>query len=112
MLVLPVHSFAAAALVLCSGDGAHHSAAADKVHGQHAAADHELAQDAGPGHAEPGQPAGEHRCGACAACCHGVAIADWRTSPPDLGPAASDLAEPLVRITGEPLPLPERPPRA
>ena len=89
LLAIPLQGLAAAGMLYCGGAAAH-------AHGQTAqvaGAEHDHRGHQHPGHAhaqaEPQQEAGaaatlpgaDHKCGACAACCHGVAIACTCRSP-------------------------------
>jgi len=53
-----------------------------------------------------------HTCGVCAACCHGVALAQTQQWATALPPPAVHNAEPLVAVVARPSPVPDKPPRA
>lgn len=110
MLVLPAQGFAAASLVCCTEEAQHFGAAA-LVHEQGTVVDHDTALS-GHEHAGHAPATADHHCGTCASCCHGVGIADSAPRAALAQARAPKLPEPLVRISNEPLPLPERPPRA
>ncbi len=109
MLVLPLQGFAAASLAFCAHAGHHVPVATEHAH----AHDHLLAEHGHDGPAATSDDgAAADACNVCAACCHGIGIAQALGAP--AATTAPDLivGEPLVRIANQPLPLPERPPRA
>ncbi|MDP3762270.1 MAG: hypothetical protein Q8R01_17330 [Ramlibacter sp.] len=86
---------------------AHHDMQA--VHAQHHM-DTGHAGSAGDG-AQPVAD-GSHTCGVCAACCHGVALAQTQQWPAASPAPRADLIEPLVAVVARPSPVPDKPPRA
>lgn len=69
------------------------------------------AEDSASGDTVAAADGAGHTCGVCAACCHGVALAQtqhWATALP---PPAAHIAEPLVAVLARPSPVPDKPPR-
>lgn len=120
LLAIPLQGLAAAGMLYCAGAAAHahgHTAvvasAAHDHHGhQHSGHAHALAepqQEPGPAATLPGA---DHKCGACAACCHGVAIAaGFQPVAPASAPQAP-AAEPVLHLYSRSAPVPDKPPRA
>lgn len=110
MLVLPAQGFAATSLVFCTQEP-HHVGSPALVHEHDTFADHGTAAS-GQEHAGHAPAAAGHHCGTCASCCHSIGIADSAPPAAFARTRVSKLTEPLVRISNQPLSLPERPPRA
>lgn len=130
MATLPLQGLAAASMLFCgmAAHDAHPQLATDLSHASHASTvhvattvehDHSL-----HGHAQA-QPAAKHgnssgtklpdashKCGVCASCCHGVAIAEHPQRVAFAPAPQADLIEPLVLIQARPSPVPDKPPRA
>lgn len=123
MAALPLQGFAAASMLLCSGAHPMKVAQGSPRAAQHAdaaSAGHDHAKHSHAVEAEPAQaadsakplPDASHKCGACASCCHSLAIAGF-VGWPDFAPLPqAGSAEPFVLID-TPFPqLPDKPPRA
>lgn len=124
MAAVPLQGWAAASMLFCGSAGQHSTTQA--VEAGHGASDaSEGASNVGHDHsahdhAQVQKPSGStgqstdvgHKCAACAACCHGVAM----TAFPEViafGPLPqSELSEPFVVIDARPSPVPDKPPRA
>jgi hypothetical protein len=126
MAALPLQGWAAASMLYCGP--AQRAAVQAQAQVPAAGSDHGMqaahhGTDAGsPAHhhadttaADDSDAAGDgadHTCGVCAACCHGVALAQtphWAAMPPAPG---ADLAEPLAAVLARASPVPDKPPRA
>lgn len=122
MAAIPLQGFAAASMFFCKGD--HHTQASSQ------AAVPSLAAAAGAhDHATHSHPAGleatkaadqaadaelpdaAHKCGACASCCHSLAIAGFPQWPAFAPFPQAGLAEPFLLIHAAPSQVPDRPPR-
>jgi hypothetical protein len=126
MAAIPLQGWAAAAMLFCGPapqaamHAKAHAAKADVSHqGLHAGhhdmhaehAQHQMdSGDAGDG-AQPVADSG-HTCSVCAACSHGVALAQTLRWPAVASPPAADIAEPLAAVLARPSPVPDKPPRA
>lgn len=132
MLAVPLQGFAATTMLLCGGGTGHHglartvtegtlgylaAASGGHDHSKHDHSAHERASlNATAGDA--GEPEARahvdvaHKCGACASCCHLVAISvsTQPVSPSQL--PQSDLTEPTVLLSSLPANVPDKPPRA
>ena len=125
MAALPLQGLAAATMAFCGPAHEHQSTRAMATmadehggahdHSQHAhateiatAADggHDAAQDTGA------LPDVSHKCGVCASCCHGIALAGLPHWPAFVPLPQGGLAEPFVPIHATPSELPDKPPRA
>lgn len=53
-----------------------------------------------------------HTCGVCAACCHGVGLAQTLHWPAITAAPGAVMGEPLVAVLARPSPVPDKPPRA
>lgn len=130
LAALPLQGWAAATMLYCgpAKDAAIHemarSAQATGHHDTHAAhhdvqaaqTPHHHADAAGADASGDGPQIGSHAtphtCGVCAACCHGVALAQTPHWPAITAAPRADLAEPLVVVLALPSPVPDKPPRA
>jgi len=134
LAALPLQGWAAATMLYCGPaqrDAVHAKAdlpeAAVSHHDMRAA--HHLMQSAHTPHhmgaidegaADSGSTEGvaqpvadaSHTCGVCAACCHGVALAQTLHWPTITAAPGANLAEPLVTVVAHPSPVPDKPPRA
>lgn len=128
MVALPLQGLAAATMLFCgTGDAQEVHAQASGLH-DHAAHMHGAAHaDAHSGaqadtHADshiaqspsgkPGSlPDAGHKCGVCAACCHGAAMAGFSATPLSPPLPQADLAEPFVLIHARAASVPDKPPR-
>ena len=121
LAALPLQGWAAATMLFCGP--APRAAVVAKAHSPEAAANHHQMHgphDVPAAHAQHhdaadgAQPVadGSHTCGVCAACCHGVALA--QTQPwPSVSPAPeAGHGEPLLAVLARPSPVPDKPPRA
>lgn len=122
---IPLQGLAAASMLFC---GPNHGPApmAAVQHEQHvhdgaapAQHDHSKHVDAGEVQAKKaGDSAGttlpdaSHTCGACASCCHSVAIAQFPELVAFAPVPQAELAEPFVLIHTRPSQVPDKPPRA
>lgn len=119
LLAIPLQGIAAASMLYCgpaaraavqlqqsSSAGHHHMQAAD--HGGRAGHTGHHAGKATDG----ALPDAGHKCGVCAACCHGAALTGTPLAVA-LSPAPQ-LAwnEPFVPVYSRPSPVPDKPPRA
>lgn len=126
MAALPLQGWAAASMLYCGpaqraavhAAAAAHEASHHDMHAAHhdvKAGHHAQQHHADPGAPEGAQPAADassHTCGVCAACCHGVALAQTQRWAATLPALAADIAEPLVAVIVRPSPVPDKPPRA
>lgn len=126
LAALPLQGWAAAAMLFCGpaqtvamhsevhvakADAGNRGLHADH-HDMHAA---HAQQHLDGGDADGGtQPSadGVHTCSVCAACSHGVALAQTPQWPAVLPPPAADITEPLIAVLARPSPVPDKPPRA
>jgi hypothetical protein len=128
LAALPLQGWAAATMLFCGP--AQHTAVVAKVHSpadapshhdthtahhdMQAQAQHHVdtsdtgSTDDGAGHVA----GGTHTSGVCAACCHGVALAQTPHWPSIAAAPSADLAEPLVAVLARPSSVPDKPPRA
>jgi hypothetical protein len=118
MAAVPIQGFAAGAMLFCAA--ATHEVAAYEIQASaqrqhdHSTHTHQTGDVANKGtlSTKAAVADAQHQCSVCAACCHSVGI----TELPSMSRAASapeaDLADPFVLIVSQPLPLPDKPPRA
>lgn len=97
MLALPLQGLAATAMVHCGGHAHHHVVAP-------------LSGDSAP--LSQSDVPSNHKCSACAYCCHAVALAGVWIVPQFEALGMTDLAEPSGPIPSTTLRLPDKPPRA
>ena len=120
LLAIPLQGLAAAGMLYCGGAAAHahghptQAAGAEHDHRGHPHSGHDHAvaepqQEAGPAATLPG--AG-HKCGACAACCHAVAIAAAFQPMAAASAPQAPVAEPVLHLYSRSAPVPDKPPRA
>lgn len=91
----------------------HHDVQAAHAH-HHAGTDHHVdTGDVGSAH-DGAKTTGEgsHTCGVCAACCHGVALAQTQHGAATAVAPGADIAEPLVAVLARPTSVLDKPPRA
>jgi hypothetical protein len=126
MAALPLQGWAAASMLFCgpaSQAAVHskaHAAKADEGHQGLHAGHHDMhaahtQHQADSGGAEDGAPPvadSGHTCSVCAACSHGIALAQTPRWPTVSPPPAADIAEPLAAVLARPSPVPDKPPRA
>jgi hypothetical protein len=121
MIALPLQGLAAASMLFCGTGQAQHAAisssdARASVGHDHAAHMHSAEQTHADAHqvqeGKPGSlPDAGHKCGVCAACCHGAAIAGFSATPLVPPPPQANLAEPFVLIHARAASVPDKPPR-
>jgi hypothetical protein len=125
MVALPLQGLAAATMAFCESGGAHEAqvqatvAHDHAVHGnaahQHGDADHDMQADAHAAYDHAGKsgslPDAGHKCGVCAACCHGAVIAGFTATPVQPALPQADMAEPFVLIHARASSVPDKPPR-
>lgn len=119
LAALPLQGWAAATMLFC-GPAQPGAVVAKAEAATPGASDHhhDAHHHAQAGHADHGDSAApvvadaSHTCGVCAACCHGVAIAQTQNVPAAAAPPSLHLAEPLVAVLAHPSPVPDKPPRA
>jgi len=129
LAALPLQGWAAATMLFC-GPAQRTAVVAQSHLPADAASHHDMDtahHDMQPPHAQhhvaPGdmggaddgaQPVadGSHTCGVCAACCHGVALAQTQQWPSVSPAPEADHGEPLVAVLARPSPVPDKPPRA
>lgn len=126
LAALPLQGWAAASMLYCGPaqraavqakeqvpvTASHHELHAghhDMSAGQHA--QHHM-DDSATGDTGAAPDTSGHTCGVCAACCHGVALAQTQQWATALPPPAVHIAEPLVAVVARPSPVPDKPPRA
>lgn len=111
MAAVPLQGLAAATMAFCGGE--HHrqpaqvSAAEAGAHRHADGTTHEHTAAAAKA-----LPDTNHKCGVCASCCNGVAIAQSIYSAAFVPLPQAELAEPFVLIHAPPSQLPDKPPRA
>ncbi|MDB5858892.1 MAG: hypothetical protein JWQ76_2581 [Ramlibacter sp.] len=112
LLAIPLQGIAAASMLYCGAATSHsHDEVQAPSHHDHSADVHAAAQ-ADDAAAAAGLPDQDHKCGACATCCHGAAIAATFTLlSPSPAPQAH-AAEPVVHLHSRSSPVPDKPPRA
>jgi len=130
MVALPLQGLAAATMAFCESGGAHEvqvqatvahdNAEHSNASHHHAAHQHDDATqdmqvDAHAAHDHAGKsgslPDAGHKCGVCAACCHGAVIAGFSATPVHPALPQADLAEPFVLIHARASSVPDKPPR-
>ena len=108
LLALPLQGLAAASMLYCGGAATHahgHEEAQAAAEHDHAAHGHEADAFA------TDLPDSDHKCGACASCCNGVAIAAAFRQPAPIPAPQAQAAEPVLHLHSRPPPAPDKPPR-
>lgn len=119
MLALPLQGLAAATMVFCAGE--HHGTSATvqaaQEHSPHDHSSHQQpAVDSHQANADDARssqalPDANHKCGACASCCHGVAVTQGHASPVVVALERPHLAQSFLRIDTAAAEVPDKPPR-
>lgn len=120
MAAIPLQGWAAASMLFC-GMGAHHAPAQVAVAQQDAAGHHDHSKHSHAAEVQVKKTADNtstklpdvaHKCGVCASCCHGVAIAEFPELVAFAPVPQAELAAPFVLIHARPSQVPDKPPRA
>jgi hypothetical protein len=117
LAALPLQGFAAATMLFCGlGEGpAAQVAVVASSHEDHAAHGHvhvAKAKSNKSGEGKQQLPDPSHKCGACAACCPGAAVASTARVLAVADLPQAEAADPFVRIDPLPSTVPDKPPRA
>lgn len=131
MFAVPVQGFASTTMLLC-GDGAGHHASVTEVatslpsstfgghdhtkhgHGTHNVhvSDLKVGDTGGPSDLKASSSNASHKCGACASCCHLVAISETAQTVFAVPLPQSALTPPSAHVASLPAIVPDKPPRA
>jgi hypothetical protein len=126
MAAVPLQSWAAASMLLCTTSinqvtaltsvAQHEHASTVSLSAQHDHSGHHhapgVADQKAVGDGSTSLPDASHQCGVCASCCHSAAITE---SAHHAGPAPvpqTAAGEPFVLIHARPAQVPDKPPRA
>lgn len=130
MFAVPVQGFASTTMLLCGGGAAHHASVADirnvsdptfvghdhAKHGHDTQKGHSPEMKAGDTSGQSDSKASSsnvaHKCGACASCCHLVAISETAQAVLAVPLPQSTLSQPAVHVASLPAIVPDKPPRA
>ena len=111
LLAVPLQGLAAAGMLYCSAAATHSHQEMQASAGHDHSAHVHAADDAADAPAGDLPDAG-HKCGACASCCNGVAIAAAFRQPAPAPSPQAQAAEPVLHLHSRPPPAPDKPPRA
>jgi hypothetical protein len=124
LATLPLQGLAAATMLYCGHAAKVQAGVSQAGHDQHApahaaaAAEHEhaghshAAVESGASSAAADLPDSRHKCGACAACCHSVALIETPHILPVSAALSAPWVETFVPVHSRPSPVPDKPPRA
>jgi len=131
MFAVPVQGFASTTMLLCGGGAGHHASVSDvgtnvatPPSGEHDHAKHghgthkgqapemKAGDSNGPSDLKASSSNVAHKCGACASCCHLVAISETGQAVLPVPLPHSTLTQPAVHVASLPAIVPDKPPRA
>ena len=131
MFAIPVQGFASTTMLLCGGGAGHHASVAEVAtslpsgaseghdHAKHGHGTHKVhtpdlkVGDTGaPSDLKASSSNVAHKCGACASCCHLVAIAETAQTVFAVPLPQSALTQPSAHVASLPAIVPDKPPRA
>ena len=130
MFAVPIQGFASTTMLLCGVGAGHHASLPDVANsapspalGEHDHAKHGHGTHGTAPEVKAGDNVGQievktstsdvsHKCGACASCCHLVAISQPASKVLAVPLSQSALAEPPARVASLPTLVPDKPPRA